>query len=72
MKTLFRFALGSLLLLIFLFDDFNEKPGQFPKGTTFTASKNNDPVVERLFDRIEGVLSARGMTLDRSMPWTTI
>ena len=50
------------------FDDFKEKLGQFPKGTTFTASANNDPVVERLFDKIEGVLNARGMKLDRSMP----
>ena len=50
------------------FDDFKEKLGQFSKGTTFTALKDDDPVVERLFDKIEGVLNARGMKLDRSVP----
>ena len=50
------------------FDDFKEKLGQFPKGTTFTALKDDDPVVERLFDKIEGVLNARGMKLERSIP----
>ena len=50
------------------FDDFKEKLGQFPKGTTFTALKDDDPVVERLFDKIEGVINTRGMKLNRSMP----
>lgn len=49
-------------------DDFKEKLGQFPRGTTFTASKNEDPVVERLFDKIEEFLNAGGMKLDRVMP----
>ena len=50
------------------FDDFREKLGQFPKGTAFTAPKNDDPVVERLFDKIEAFLSAGGMKLNRATP----
>jgi hypothetical protein len=52
------------------FDDFKEKLGQFPGGTTFTASRsrNGDLLVERLFDKIEEFLKAGGMKLDSAIP----